>query len=121
MRRCRSARGEINLGSILMLVVVAFLVYEAAKFGPVLFAQYQFQDAVIEEAKFSRGKRAETIRDALTKRAAELGLPITAQEIKVARENTRTRIQVNYQLSVEWLPHREYSWDVSVDEQSVLF
>ncbi|MFQ5790010.1 MAG: hypothetical protein ACE5JI_05970 [Acidobacteriota bacterium] len=121
MRRSTNARGEVNLSSVLTLAVIAFLIYEAFQFVPVLFAQYEFKDAIVEEAKFSRGKREATIKDSLAKRAAELGIPVTARQIKVMRQPTRTRIQVKYQLSVEWLPGRTYTWDVSEDEESVLF
>ena len=34
---------------------------------------------------------------------------------------TRTRIQVKYQLSVEWLPGKVYTWNVDEMQESVLF
>ena len=121
MKRLASVKGEVRLGSIITLAVVAFAVYVGVKFAPVLFAQYEFKDAVIEEAKFSAGKRPETIRNNLADKAASLGLPVTHQQIHVERKPTFTRIQVRYQLSVEWLPGKVYTWDVNEVSESVLF
>ncbi len=121
MRNIRNVRGEINLSTILTLAIVIFVVYAGVKFTPAIMAQYQFKDVVIDEAKFSRAKDAQTVKDALVKKAAELGLPITRANVKVEREPTRTRIQVQYKLSVEWLPGRIYSWDVNEVAESVLF
>ena len=121
MTRLRSARGGITLGGILTLAVIGFLVYEIAKFGPVLLAQYTFKDSLVEEAKFSRNKKAESIQSALAKRAAELGLPITLDQIRVQREPYKTRIQVQYELSVEWLPRTVYTWTVNEVAESALF
>ncbi len=49
-----------------------------------------------------------TIRDNLMKKAAELRLPVERQMITVDRQPRYTRIRVEYELSVEWLPGQEY-------------
>ena len=121
MKRLASEKGEVRIGSIVTLAVVIFAVYIGVQFAPVLFAQYEFKDAVIEEAKFSARKKAETVRNNLADKAASLGLPITHQQIHVERKPTFTRIQVRYQLSVEWLPGKVYKWDVDEVAESVLF
>ncbi len=121
MKRLASVKGEVRLGSILTLAVIAFTVYVGVKFAPVLFAQYEFKDAVVEEAKFSARKSSETVRNNLADKAASLGLPITHQQIQVERKPTWTRIQVDYELSVEWLPGKVYTWDVNEVSESVLF
>jgi hypothetical protein len=121
MTRFRSAKGKASVSGILILGFIVFLIYEGFQFVPMLFAQYSFRDAMVEEAKFSRGKPPEVIRDSLTKQAAELGLPISSGQIKVTRQNTRTRIQVKYQLSVNWLPGKAYKWNVEEVQESVLY
>ena len=78
-------------------------------------------DAVVEEAKFSAGKTPKTIRDNLIKKATELRLPVERQMITVDRRPRFTRIRVEYELSVEWLPGKEYWWDVDEVSESVLF
>jgi hypothetical protein len=121
MKRFWSTRGEIRMSSILSLAVAVVAVYVGIQFVPVLFAQYSFKDAVVEEAKFSRGKTPDTIRDNLMEKAAELKLPIERQMITVDRRPRFTRIRVQYELSVEWLPGQEYWWEVDEVSESVLF
>ena len=121
MKRFKSARGGISVGGILSLLIIAFLIYEGLQFGPVLFAQYEFKDAIAEAAKFSRGKTVSTIQDDLTKRAAELGLPVARDQIAVSMQPTKTRIQVKYQLSVDWLPGKTYKWGVDEVAESTIF
>ncbi len=121
MTRFRSAKGKASVSGILILGFIVFLIYEGFQFVPTLFAQYSFRDAIVEEAKFSRGKPAEVIRDSLAKKAAELRIPVTPGQIKVTQQATRTRIQVKYQLSVEWLPGKAYKWTVDEIQESVLF
>lgn len=121
MRRFRSTQGAAKLSTVLTLAIIVFLVYEGAKFGPVLFAQFEFKDAVLEQAKFSHSKKPREIQDALARKAGELGLPVAPGQIEVFRQRTKTRIVVTYKLSVEWLPGQLYTWNVREDEDSVLF
>ena len=121
MRGFRSARGESKLGTILLILICFFVIYEGFKFGPVLFAQYEFGDLMNDEAKFSRAKKAGTLQDSLANHADRLGLPIKRSEIQVSRQPNKTRIQVKYRLSVEWLPGKVYTWDVDQIAESVLF
>ena len=59
--------------------------------------------------------------DKEAKEAAELGLPIASNQIEVTLQNTNTRIQVKYQLSVEWLPGKLYTWNVDEVAESQIF
>jgi len=121
MSKVAAQRGEIRLGTILTLAVVAFVVYEGFKFAPVLFAQYEFKDAVVEEAKFSAGKTVASITRRLVEKARALDLPIDASQIKVNLRGTSCRVEVQYRLTVEWLPGKPYSWDVNEVSESVIF
>lgn len=121
MKDLKSERGAVSLGLIVAILIALFLIYEAKQIGPLLVAQYQFQDVVIDTCKFSVDKQAPAVVDEVLRNAAELSLPISREMIKVTRQATKTRIQVEYQLSVEWLPGKPYSWTVSVDEQSSVF
>lgn len=121
MRRFKGERGAMSVGMIVAIFLALFLIYEATQFGPLLIKQYEFQDAVIEAAKFSRGKEAAAVQAELMEKVAEIGLPISRDMIKVIRQPTNTRIQVNYELKAQWAPGKEYKWQVSVDEESMLF
>lgn len=121
MKRFKSARGGISLSSILSLVFIAFLIYEAFQFVPILIAQYQFKDDMLEAAKFSRRKDANQIKSELIQDAAAVGLPITMDRIRVSKLPNKTRIHVQYQLSVEWLPGNTYTWEVDEAAESPIY
>jgi hypothetical protein len=121
MRNLKSESGKMSVGLIVGIFVVLFLLYEGKQFGPLLVAQFQFQDSVIEAAKFSRAKEATAVQNEVFQRANELHLPITKDMIKVTRQPTNTRIQVSYELKTEWAPGKVYKWKVNVDEESMLF
>ncbi len=74
MQGLRSARGESKLGTIFFLLIVVFVIYETFKFGPLIFAQYEFEDTMISEAKFSARKDASAIQDSLANQADALGV-----------------------------------------------
>jgi hypothetical protein len=121
MRNRKAERGAASVGLFVAIFLVLFLGYEAKQFGPLLVAQFEFQDAVIEATKFSAGKPADVVLNDVLKKANELALPITRDMVTVTRQPTSTRIQVSYELAAEWLPGKQYKWTVNLDEQSVLF
>ena len=121
MNRIKNNRGSAGVGLLITVLVILFIAYEAKQFGPQVMAQFQFQDAVIEISKFSRGKTAPVVQMEVLAKATELGLPVTREMIKVTRQNTSTSIAVRYDQEAEWLPGRPYKWTVEVNEESVLF
>jgi hypothetical protein len=121
MKRFKSARGGISLSGILSLVFIAFLIYEGFQFVPILMAQYQFKDEMVEAAKFSRRKNAHQIKSELLQHASALELPITTDRIQVQKMPNKTRIHVQYQLSVEWLPGNAYTWKVDEVAESPVY
>ncbi len=121
MRSLKDERGAISMGLIVAILLVLFAAYEGKQFGPILMAQFQFQDAAIEASKFSAAKDANSVANELVARANELRLPITRDMIKVTKQATYTRVQVVYNLTAEWLPGKPYTWTVTVDEESKIF
>ena len=121
MSRFKSERGGAGLGFVIALAVFLFVAYEAKQFGPPLIAQFEFQDAVVEAAKFSRGKPASAVQAEVFQKANEIGIPVQRELIQVRRQPTNTLIQVSYTLQAEWLPGRLYQWTVNVNEESMLF
>lgn len=121
MRRFRSERGGAGGSLLIALAVFLFIAYEAAQFGPHVLAQFQFKDAVVDAAKFSRNKPASTVQQEVLAKATELSLPVSRDMIKVTRKPTHTRIEVRYDQEAEWLPGKPYKWTVQLDEESILF
>ncbi|MGC2196029.1 MAG: hypothetical protein WA628_15235 [Terriglobales bacterium] len=77
--------GTIKL--ILVFGLLGGLVYVGAEVIPPYFANYEFQDTLDSEARLGTysTKGDEVIRDAVFKRAQELELPLTREQIKVQR------------------------------------
>ena len=120
MKRARD-RGEIKVSSIITLTVMAFLVYQVIQWGEPAYAVYSFGDAVREEARFGLNKDPKVITRSILEKAQELALPIAAENIAIQQQGTRTRIVVNYEVSVEWFPGQTYYWQVNVDETSKFY
>ena len=80
-----NAMGTIKL--ILVLALLGGLVYASAELIPPYFANYQFQDTLDSEARMGTysTKGDDVIRDAVFRKAQDLEIPITKEQIKVQR------------------------------------
>lgn len=77
--------GSIKL--ILGIAVIVGAVYVGVELIPPYFANYEFEDAVKNEAMINtyNTKPEDLIRDELFKRAQDLEIPVTKDQIKVRR------------------------------------
>jgi hypothetical protein len=111
--------GTIKL--ILVLGLLVGLVYVGAELIPPYFTNYQFQDTLDTEARLGTysTKGDEVIRDAVFKRAQELELPVTREQIKVQRTGGpgtgSVLIETSYSVHVD-LPY--YPMDLDFHPQS---
>lgn len=79
------------MGTIKLVVgifVIVATVYVGAEVIPPYFANYEFEDAVKNEATISTysTKPEDAIRDSVFKKAQELEIPVSKDQIKVHRE-----------------------------------
>lgn len=111
--------GTIKL--ILVLGLLGGLAYVGAEIIPPYFANYEFQDTLDTEARLGTysTKGDEVIRDAVFKRAQELELPLTRDQIKVQRTGGpgtgSVLIETSYSVRVD-LPY--YPMDLEFHPQS---
>jgi hypothetical protein len=78
------------MGSLKMvsgIVVMVAAVYLIAVLAPPFFSNYQFEDAIRTEAQMDtyNTKTEDQIRDAIFKKAQDLDVPLTREQIKVQR------------------------------------
>jgi hypothetical protein len=78
------------MGSLKMvsgIVVMVAAVYLIAVLAPPFFSNYQFEDAIRTEAQMDtyNTKTEDQIRDAIFKKAQDLDVPVTREQIKVQR------------------------------------
>ena len=111
--------GTIKL--ILVLGLIGGLCYVGVQVIPPYFANYEFQDSLDTEARMGTYsvKGDDVIRDAIFKRAQELELPITKDQIKIQRTgpsgNGSVFIETEYSIHVD-LPG--YPLDLNFHPQS---
>ena len=71
---------------VFSLALVVALIFLGLKFVPVYYGNYSFNDFVDDESKrasYQTGASADSIRDEIFKKAQELDIPLTKDEIKV--------------------------------------
>jgi hypothetical protein len=111
--------GTIKL--ILVLGLLAAGAYVAAELVPPYFSNYQFQDTLDTEARLGTysTKGDDVIRDTVFKKAQDLEIPVTKEEIKVQRTGTpgsgAVMIETDYTVHVD-LPG--YPMDLHFHPQS---
>jgi hypothetical protein len=83
------AMGTIKFGLGIFVIVAG--IYLGAELVPVYYENYQFQDIVKTEATLETytSKPEADIRDSLFKKAQNLDIPLTKDQIKVQRHGTQ--------------------------------
>jgi len=81
--------GRIKL--VLGILAIVAAVYLCAELIPPFFSNYQFEDAIKTEALQSTytTRTEDAIRDTIFKKAQDLEIPITRDDIKVQRTGTQ--------------------------------
>jgi hypothetical protein len=93
-----------TLRALAGLFVVVAVFYVAFKLIPPYFNEYQFEDAISQEARYSaynQQKSDQDIRDSVAKKAIELDIPLTSDQIKVQRNGSEISISADYQVHVD--------------------
>ncbi len=73
---------------VFALVLIVALIFLGLKFVPVYYGNLSFKDYVDDETKrasYATGVSADTIRDEVFKKAQELDIPLTKNDIKVEK------------------------------------
>ena len=80
-----------TLKLVLVLGILGFAVYVCAEIIPPYFANYQFQDTIENEAKLDTysTKTEDNIRETIFRRAQDLEIPVTKEQIKVQRTGSQ--------------------------------
>jgi hypothetical protein len=82
-----AVRGAGSMKLIFGVVVIVLAVYLGAELIPPYFSNYQFEDAIKTEAQLATysTKPEDVIRDTIFKKAQDLEIPVTREQIKVHR------------------------------------
>ena len=92
-----------KLKSLIGLVVLVVMIFLGFKVAPVYYANYQFEDYLDTQSKVeSYSQHSETdIAATFAKRAQELGIPLTANQIKVTKVGNDLTIEADYAVTID--------------------
>ena len=94
-------RGASSLGCLVTLLVVVAVGYFSFKIGEVYWRFYDYQDTMVQQARFAEHFTNVQIKKRLVAKADSLGLPADASEVSVERTGRHISIGVDYVELVE--------------------
>jgi hypothetical protein len=98
----RAARGAGNLGCIIWLIVLAAVGHVLWKVVPVKIRTSTFYDVMQEQAAFGSIKSPQAIEYEILRRAEELRIPVTKQNLKVVRTPQALTVEAHYEIPIEF-------------------
>ena len=98
----RAARGAGNLGCIIWLVVLAAVGHVLWKVVPVKIRTSTFYDVMQEQAAFGSIKSPQAIEYEILRRADELRIPVTKQNLKVVKTAQALTVEAHYEIPIEF-------------------
>jgi hypothetical protein len=102
MRRRRALRGAGNIGCLLWLIVVVAVGHVLWKVVPVKIRSSEFYDVMQEQASFGSIKSEQQIQYEILRRAQELRIPVTKENLKVTRARESVTVEAHYQIPLEF-------------------
>jgi hypothetical protein len=111
MKNRNAQRGEGNLGCIawvLLAIVAGLFLYT---WVPVRVANSSLHDYMLEQAKYAQSPQPEVFKKRIVDKARELGLPVTAKDVKVEITGDRVRMRCKYSVPLEF-PFYTYIWEI---------
>src|SRR5688572_1894928 len=109
MRRIRSQRGEGQLGCVFGLLLLLAAIFVAYKMIPIKVKAAELRGEVVNEAKAAGMHSDQRIAATIIKKANDLGLPVSADNVKIRRGNNDITVDVQYIVPVEY-PGFTYQW-----------
>jgi hypothetical protein len=99
----RGERGGGRLSTLIWVVLLAAFAYVCTQVVPVLYAEYQFQDAMQTTARFATINRQspEQIRKSLLVEAKSKDIPVEPENIHVTSEAGNVKINAEYSVTVD--------------------
>jgi hypothetical protein len=102
MRRSRGIRGAANIGCIVWLVILGFVGYILWKVVPVKIATSEFYDTMQEQAAFGSIKDQKFIEYEILKKAEELKIPVTKENLKISKAREMMTVEAHYEITIDF-------------------
>src|SRR5262245_25630259 len=102
MRPSRGNRGGANVGCIVWLVILGFVGYVLYKVVPVKIASSEFYDTMQEQAAFGSIKDVKFIEFEILRKAEQLKLPITKENLKITKSRESITVEAHYVITIDF-------------------
>ena len=88
---------------LFIIVLGIVVVFAAYQYFPAYFAAFRFNDYVRQQVKYAgtSKKTADALRDEVSRKAAELGIPITKKDIRISRRGPSFTLEVDYRWPID--------------------
>ena len=99
----RTESGMISMKAILYLAFIAAVIFACFKIIPVYVNNYQLNDYIQSQTPFWLTQRAtvEGIKKVILAKAADLDLPVAADDITVVANQNIVKISIDYHVPVD--------------------
>ncbi len=122
MRRSRGIRGGANVGCIVWLLILGFVGYVLYKVVPVKIASSEFYDVMQEQAAFGSIKDPKFIEFEILRKAQELKVPVTKDNLKITRSREAITVEAHYEITIDFFNGAyKYVWKFDPIVQRPLF
>ena len=121
MRRSRGIRGAANVGCIVWLAILALVGYLLWKVVPVKIATSEFYDVMQEQAAFGSIKSVQQIEYEILRRARELDIPVTKENLKITKTREMIQVEAHYTITIDFAGLYQYVWQFDPLVQRPLF
>ena len=113
----RRRRGKVSIGCLLLTALIGIAGYVGWAIGQPYWRFYQYQDAMVQEARFAERSDNDAILQHLRAKADTLDLPVEAKKINIRRRQNQIWIWADYTETVA-LPmfSRDLSFQPHVQE-----
>jgi predicted membrane protein len=96
-------RGAGQLKAIVWLAILGVFVYVCIKVVPILYNEYQFQDAMQSTARFATINRQspDDIRKTMVQEAQAKAIPVQPENIHITADGGNVKISADYTIIVD--------------------
>jgi len=102
MKGSRGEQGKANIGCIIWLAIVVLVGYGLYKIVPVKIASSTFYDAMQEQASFGSIKSVQAIEYEILRRAQELDIPVTKENLTIKKVRESITIEAHYEITIDF-------------------
>ena len=103
--------------ALFKLVIVAFILNAIYRGGMATFRYVQLKESTNSLLALGEKQSAAELQERIVARAKELNLPVSAEDVVVTRDGSRTAAHVSYREAIEFFPGIRYPHDFDFSEQ----